>query len=920
MRTDSRSTHDPAGAADSELAVPEEHVLWNIAHLLASEHSQERVLEAVADALADLVPHDSLIVYQADLALRQLLPVLARDQYADEILASGMTPFGEGITGAAVEAGLPRLANDVHLDPDAVQIPGTPEDEEESMVVIPLTVRDQRKGALCMYRMGPTHHFSEHEFRLAIRFGELAALAIDNADTRARLEAEVVTDHLTSFYNHRYFQERLKEELKRAGRRRTPVSLLLFDIDDFKRVNDSFGHQIGDQVLQGLATVVRGTCRVEDVLCRIGGEEFAVILPQASQVEGLRLAERLRSDVAGTPFPVVGQITVSTGVAEAPAHASSPRDLIACADVALLQAKAEGKDRVRLYGTGGSSQGRPAPGRRGEVREVAHMKMLQSLATKLNRLNDVRGIGEAITLELRSLIDYHNCRIHLVAGDGVTLEPIVFRGELTEYQGETYDALLTEVGEGITGHVAKTGRSLYLPDASQFDEAVQIPGTPELDESMIGVPLRYGDRVTGTIVLSKLGIDQFDPDDMRLLEVLASNAAVALENAKLLEQEREAAEISGTLLYLSDVLSRARDTEAVLDEALASIPVMLGCDMAQIWMRDPQTGEWTPRKWRGLSPEESEATRGLHVPQEVADRFLLSVDRPFVLEREVVATVPSEYRIIDQGEPRATLVAPIRWDPDGMAALLVIAPTGEETFGERHLRLARGITDIAALALGNARRYDELERAYVATVESLANALEAKDEYTGDHARALAELSLAVGEELGLDEEPLKTLELAALFHDIGKIGVPSEIIRKPGPLSAPEMREVKRHPEIGEQILAPVPFLQPIRPIVRACHERWDGKGYPDGSAGEAIPLEARIVFVCDAFHAMTTTRPYREALPEGEAIRRLKLSSGTQFDPAVVEAFVRLHEAGRIEFQLGHDHPGPGGNGRVSARVVGA
>jgi HD-GYP domain-containing protein (c-di-GMP phosphodiesterase class II) len=105
-------------------------------------------------------------------------------------------------------------------------------------------------------------------------------------------------------------------------------------------------------------------------------------------------------------------------------------------------------------------------------------------------------------------------------------------------------------------------------------------------------------------------------------------------------------------------------------------------------------------------------------------------------------------------------------------------------------------------------------------------------------------------------------------------------------------------HPEIGEQILAPVPFLQPIRPIIRACHERWDGKGYPDGLKAEVIPLEARIVFVCDAFHAMTTDRPYRDALPEGEAIRRMKLSSGTQFDPSVVDVFVRLHRSGRIHF----------------------
>jgi HD-GYP domain-containing protein (c-di-GMP phosphodiesterase class II) len=165
-------------------------------------------------------------------------------------------------------------------------------------------------------------------------------------------------------------------------------------------------------------------------------------------------------------------------------------------------------------------------------------------------------------------------------------------------------------------------------------------------------------------------------------------------------------------------------------------------------------------------------------------------------------------------------------------------------------------------------------------------------------------MALAVGTELGFDDQGLKTLELAALFHDIGKIGIPSEIIRKPGPLSPDERHEINRHPEIGERILAPVPFLQHLAPIIRACHERWDGNGYPDGLAGEDIPVEARIVFVCDAYHAMTTDRPYRRALEEREAIRRLKVAGGTQFDRHVVETFVRLQAAGLLPGAAPHAH----------------
>jgi diguanylate cyclase (GGDEF)-like protein len=708
------------------------------------------------------------------------------------------------------------------------------------------------------------------------------------------LETEVVTDHLTGLHNHRYFHERLGEEVRRASRQRTGVGLLIYDIDDFKRVNDIYGHLTGDQVLQALAAVSRATARSEDVLCRIGGEEFAVILPGAALEESLALAERLRAAVAAATFPTAGRLTVSVGVAVSPAHSSSPRDLIACADLALLDAKATGKNRVCAFGNWAEDGKAAGAHDRGELRSVAHLRLLQSLAAKLNRLHDVGAIAEAILVELRGLIDYHNCRIHLLQPDGELLLPIAFRGELTEYRGETFEALVTQVGEGITGWVAQRGQPYYSPNTADDTIAVPIAGTPDVDESLLVVPLHHGDRIVGTIALSKLGIDQFDQDDMRLLEVLASHAAVALENARLLQMERESAETSGALLELSEVMTRARSVDAVLDEALAAIPPLLRCEEVQAWVRDEEAGDFRMARSRGLSNDASDRLRALSIPGWVGSQVLASAKVPFVVPAEVVEGLPREFPIA--ARPRPVLCAPLRWEPDGLAIIAVVPTEEDRTFSERDLRLVGGLADIASLALGNAGRFTELERAYVSTIEALANALEAKDEYTGDHARALAEMALAVGAEVGLSGERLKMLELAALFHDIGKIGVPSEIIRKPGPLTAGERTIVRRHPEIGEQILAPVPFLQPIRRMVRACHERWDGKGYPDGLTGEGIPLEARIVFVCDAFHAMTTDRPYRSALPEGEAVRRLRRGAGKQFDPQIVEAFVGLHSRGGI------------------------
>jgi HD-GYP domain-containing protein (c-di-GMP phosphodiesterase class II) len=151
---------------------------------------------------------------------------------------------------------------------------------------------------------------------------------------------------------------------------------------------------------------------------------------------------------------------------------------------------------------------------------------------------------------------------------------------------------------------------------------------------------------------------------------------------------------------------------------------------------------------------------------------------------------------------------------------------------------------------------------------------------------------LRVGREIGLGERELKRLELSALLHDIGKIGIPSEILSKPGRLTAEEKAIMETHPELGARIIAPIERLQEVGAIVRHCHERWDGGGYPDGLGDESIPLESRIIFVCDAYHAMTTDRPYRKRLSHPEAVRRLRDGAGSQFDGDVVDVAVKVIE----------------------------
>ena len=338
-----------------------------------------------------------------------------------------------------------------------------------------------------------------------------------------------------------------------------------------------------------------------------------------------------------------------------------------------------------------------------ELRSVAQLRMLHALATRLNALDDVGAIGEAITTELKTLIDYHNCRIYLLLEDGLTLWPVTFRGELTEYESETPEELVTQVGEGITGFAAITGQTCYAPDALNDERGIQIEGTDEIVESLLAVPLKAADKVTGVIVLSKLGIDQFEEDDQRVLEVLASHASVAYENASLLQKEREAAKTASALLGLSQALSGAGNVSGVLARVVAAVPSIIDGSVVVAYRRDQKTGDFIPAHHRGLSLD-----RPPTIPADVASRFLVSFEEPFVVEREMAEQVPTEFWLVE--EPTAALIAPMSWEPDEFGALVVLAPDVESTFSERDRDLARAIAQTASLALGSARHVRELER------------------------------------------------------------------------------------------------------------------------------------------------------------------------------------------------------------------
>ena len=215
-----------------------------------------------------------------------------------------------------------------------------------------------------------------------------------------------------------------------------------------------------------------------------------------------------------------------------------------------------------------------------------------------------------------------------------------------------------------------------------------------------------------------------------------------------------------------------------------------------------------------------------------------------------------------------------------------------EGLREEALAAARGLSSGESALVGVLRDLEQersrAAEAYRAVVRSLAAALEARDGYTGEHSDAVHDLSVAVAQRLGLAAREIAEVEAVALLHDVGKIGIPDGILHKPGPLTDDEWKLMREHPVIGERILRPLPGLSNVATAVRHEHERWDGRGYPDGLAGEAIPLPSRVVLACDAYNALVSDRPYRRALSQERATTELKRCSGTQFDPLVIDALL--------------------------------
>ena len=453
-------------------------------------------------------------------------------------------------------------------------------------------------------------------------------------------------------------------------------------------------------------------------------------------------------------------------------------------------------------------------------------------------------------------------------------------------------------GEGIAGWVARNGTTCVSADVST-DPRWSGKISAELHfktKNIMAVPLRGTDKVIGVIeIINKTEGRRFRNDDQALLESLAGQLALDVAYARLLAGSQKEAGRRIMQMQLANVLNSTLDQREVRNRAMESATSLMDAEVGSLLLVDEKTNDLFFEVALGEQGKRLKEIR-LKMGEGIAG-WVAANDQPALIND--VENDPRYFkkaRTITQFVTRNMVCVPVRSRGTVIGVLQAINKKGGGFFTEDDLDNLWTLSNQVAVALENAHLYAELKDTFLHTAEALAAAVEKKDPYTGGHIKRVVEYSVAIARYIDGPPEDLEQLRLAAVLHDIGKIGIRDSVLLKQSGLTPEELAQMQQHPLVGADILGHIEQMKHVSKIMRSHHERWDGSGYPDGLKGNAIPLPARIISVADTFDAITTDRPYRKAADLKTAAEEIKKFSAKDFDPVVVEAFLKATESGDI------------------------
>ena len=433
---------------------------------------------------------------------------------------------------------------------------------------------------------------------------------------------------------------------------------------------------------------------------------------------------------------------------------------------------------------------------------------------------------------------------------------------------------------GLAGWILRAKKPLLIRDLEKEEDL--LPGKPlslgRPTRSFLGVPLLSDGKVLGVLSVQSYTPNAFTEESLELLTLIGTQVSAALENASLYRSAKAQAAKLAAFSNLAEFTANQSEPGPLLSSVLTELDGVVGFPMGAIYLYDPAEDRLDMAAFKGFMD-------GMALGQEY-EKWVIANRRPLVIP---------EAQVVREEDPKSLLLVPITFENRCKGVISLVRPA-DSPFTHNDLKVAGVFANQAAVALENARLQDEIRNAVMGTVGVLIKMIEVKDPSTRGHSERVTKYALAFAEKHGLPEREMELLRLAALLHDIGKVSVPGRILTKPGPLTESERSAIRCHPERGVEILKPVESLEGILSIIYHHHERFDGKGYPEGLKGDKIPFGARVLAVADAVEAMRSDRPYRKALPKQAIVAELESGMGAQFDPDIAAIFLELLEEGSL------------------------
>lgn len=505
----------------------------------------------------------------------------------------------------------------------------------------------------------------------------------------------------------------------------------------------------------------------------------------------------------------------------------------------------------------------------------------------MERLSEALISGSKIEIVIKKLLAESKNILHYQGYALLLLDKEIeqFNFKYTHHlQSSDHHSIQNLIKEGIIDWTLNNARPILLPHWKEGDQLGD-----ESQYNFLLIPLLVNARKIGIIViLCSLSPQKIRQETFELLSFLGRHTAIILENSQLYSHMEHKVNELSTLFKSSEIINSSLELQQIMDLLLKLALKEVKSEYGFLLLREQKRGKLILQASKEISL--SSIKEGSFDEKRSALGWVVKNGQPLIID-----DYQKDIRFKNSREflnlvPRAMLMVPLKAAKEIIGVLAIGNPLSHSFYTGNDLNIAQSLANQAAIAVKNAYLYQDLQKSFLDAVAALIKAIEAKDKYTRGHSQRVTEYSLAIAKILALSKEEMKVIKFCGLMHDIGKIGIGDSILHNPSKLSSKEYEIIKSHSVMGEEIIQPVGFLKKGLPLIRHHHERYDGRGYPDGLRGKAIPLMARIMAVADSFDAMTSDRPYRKALSLEKSIRELKKESGTQFDPEIVKAFLTL------------------------------